>query len=71
MVLIPLHQGKIQKALEILESPVTPDTSGKFQLWEKASKHSNKLFIYWEQEKFDLALNEIEILNREQEKLQL
>ena len=62
MVLIPLHQGKIQKALEILEGPVTPDTSGKFQLWEKASKHSNKLYIYWEQEKLDLALKEIEIL---------
>jgi len=62
LALVPLHQGKIQRALEILESPVTPDTSGMFQVWEKASKHSQKLFIYWEQEKFDLALKEIEIL---------
>jgi non-specific serine/threonine protein kinase len=62
MALVPLHQGKIKRTLEILEQPVTPDTSGKFQLWEKANKHSQKLFIYWEQEKFDLALKEIEIL---------
>jgi len=61
-VLVPLHQGKIKRALEILDSPVTPDTSEKFQEWEKANKHSQKLFIYWEQEKFDLALKEIEIL---------
>jgi serine/threonine protein kinase/tetratricopeptide (TPR) repeat protein len=61
-VLVPLHQGKIKRALEILDSPVTTDTSGMFQVWEKASKHSQKLFIYWEQEKFDLALKEIEIL---------
>ncbi|MGB2696798.1 MAG: tetratricopeptide repeat protein, partial [Candidatus Zixiibacteriota bacterium] len=62
MVLVPMHQGEIQRALEILESPVTSDTTEKFQEWEKASKHSQKLFIYWEQEKFDLALKEIEIL---------
>jgi len=60
--LVPLHQGKIKRALEILEGPVTSDTSEKFQLWENASKHSNKLYIYWEQEKFELALKEIEIL---------
>ncbi len=62
MALVPLHQGKIQRALEILESPVTSDTSGMFQVWEKASKHSQKLFVYWEQENFELALKEIEIL---------
>jgi len=61
-VLVPLHQGKLKKALEILESPVTSDTTGKFQVWEKASKHSHKLFIYWELEKFDLASKEIDIL---------
>jgi tetratricopeptide (TPR) repeat protein len=61
-VLVPLHQGKLKKAFEILEKPVTSDTTEKFQVWEKAIKHQHKLFIYWELEKFDLASKEIEIL---------
>ncbi len=61
-VLVPLHEGKLKKAFEILEKPVRSDTPEKFQVWEKAIKHQHKLFIYWELEKFDLALKEIEIL---------
>jgi tetratricopeptide (TPR) repeat protein len=61
LALIPLYQGKFDKALEVLDNGIVADKMEQSEGAPNAAKHALKAFIYEERENLDSASTEAEI----------
>ncbi len=61
LALVAAYQGKMQKALSMLDAAIAQDKREKVEAWARIGKHMMKYFIYWEQDKLNLAWNEAQI----------
>ncbi len=61
LALIPLYQGKLKQALEVLDNGITADKMEQFEGAPNAAKHVLKAFIYEERKNLDSASTEAEI----------
>jgi len=61
LALIPLYQGKFDKALEVLDNGITADKMEQFEGAPNVTKHALKAFIYEERENLDSASTEAKV----------
>jgi serine/threonine protein kinase/Flp pilus assembly protein TadD len=57
LALIPLHQGRLDEALRVLDAGITADRMEEAKAWQ-LEKHCGKAMIYREKKNLDLALEE-------------
>jgi len=60
LALIPLYQGKFEKALEVLDDGIAADRMEQTQGWGSANKHFLKACVCKEKKELKLALREAE-----------
>jgi len=60
LALIPLYQGRLEEALQVLEDGIAADRMEQFSGKQKAYKHFLKASIYQEKKNFNPALKEVE-----------
>jgi len=58
---VPVHQGKFEQALKVLDDGVAADRMEQAEGWANANKHHFKAIIYAEKKNLNLALKEAEI----------
>jgi serine/threonine protein kinase/tetratricopeptide (TPR) repeat protein len=68
MAFIPMFQGKLNRALAVLDEGIAADESDREPGPDLVYKHLVKFFIYMETEHLDLARKELEIVRAFQEK---
>jgi eukaryotic-like serine/threonine-protein kinase len=61
LALIPLYQGKFDKALEVLDNGITADKMEQFEGGQNVTKHALKAFIYEERGNLDSASTEAKV----------
>jgi tetratricopeptide (TPR) repeat protein len=57
---VPLYQGKLERALEVLDDGIAADRMEQAKGYQNASKHFSKALIYQEKINLELALKETE-----------
>ncbi|MCK4427541.1 MAG: tetratricopeptide repeat protein, partial [candidate division Zixibacteria bacterium] len=60
LALIPLYQGKLEEALEVVDDGIAADRMEQAEGWQNANKHWVKTYIYEEKKNLNLALKEFE-----------
>jgi len=60
LALIPLFQGRLEQALEILDDGIAADRMEQAEGWQNSDKHLQKAWIYGEKKNLTLALAEME-----------
>ncbi|MFX0200161.1 MAG: tetratricopeptide repeat protein [Candidatus Hodarchaeota archaeon] len=60
LALIPLFQGRLGQALEILDDGIAADRMEQAEEWQNSDKHLQKAWIYWVKKNLTLTLTERE-----------
>jgi len=68
LALIPLYQGKLEEALEVLDNGIAADKMEQAEGEQNAYKHNLKAFVYEEKKNPNLVLKEAEISSEIYEK---
>jgi len=61
LALISLYRGRIEETLSMLDKAIAQDKREQVAAWARIGKHMMRYFIYWEQEKLNLAWDEAQI----------
>jgi serine/threonine protein kinase/tetratricopeptide (TPR) repeat protein len=61
LALVSLYRGKLEETLSMLDKAIAQDKREQVEAWARIGKHMMKYFIYWEQDKLNLAWDEAQI----------
>ena len=59
LALVPLYQGKLTSALEMLDDGIAADRIEQYEYWPNSFKYALKAFIYCQMKDMDMALESI------------